>query len=83
MIGSIRGKIILKTEKFVVVEAGGVGYKVALSPDVLSKVGRLESEIFLFIHTHVREDAFDLYGFSNLEELECFSTFPELVPARR
>jgi len=83
MIGSIRGKIILKTDKYLIVETGGIGYKVSVSPDTLSKAGKLESparphesgaggEIFLFIHTHVREDAFDLYGFLDREELEFF-----------
>ncbi len=84
MIGSIKGAIILKTDKYIVVEANGVGYKVSISPDVLSKTKKVGparnashsdaggEEIFLFIHTHVREDAFDLYGFLNTEELEFF-----------
>jgi Holliday junction DNA helicase RuvA len=72
MIGSIKGKIILKTEKYLIVEAGGVGYKISVSPDTLSKAKKLESEIFLWIHNHVREDAFDLYGFLDREELEFF-----------
>ena len=41
MIGSIRGKITLKTDKFLIVETGGVGYKVSVSPDVLSKVSKI------------------------------------------
>jgi len=72
MIGSLRGKIILKTEKYLLIETGGVGYKVSVSPDTLSKINKLENEIFLFIHTHVREDAFDLYGFLDRQELEFF-----------
>ena len=72
MIGSLRGKIALKTDKFLIIEAGGVGYKVSVSPDVLSKPYKTGEEIFLFIHTHVREDALDLYGFLNLEELNFF-----------
>lgn len=72
MIGSIRGKIILKTTKFLIVETGGIGYKVSVSPDTLSKAGKIDDNIFLFIHTHVREDAFDLYGFLNTEELDFF-----------
>jgi holliday junction DNA helicase RuvA len=72
MIGSIRGKIILKTEKSLLVETAGVGYKISVSPDVLSKAGKTGEEIFLFIHTHVREDVFDLYGFLSKEELEFF-----------
>jgi len=71
MIGSIKGKIILKTEKFLIVETGGVGYKVSMSPDTQSKT-KLGQEIFLFVHTHVREDALDLYGFLSQEELEFF-----------
>ncbi len=72
MIGSIRGKITLKTEKFILVETGGVGYKISISPDTLSKALKNGDEIFLFIHTHVREDILDLYGFLNREELEFF-----------
>ncbi|MEI6280653.1 MAG: Holliday junction branch migration protein RuvA [bacterium] len=72
MIGSIKGKIILKTEKFILVETNGVGYKVNASLDVLSKKYKLGDEIFLFIHTHVREDALDLYGFLDQEELKFF-----------
>jgi len=72
MIGSIRGKIILKTEKFLIVETGGVGYKINVSPDTLSKTKKTEGEVSFWIHTHVREDALDLYGFLSLEELEFF-----------
>lgn len=84
MIGSIKGKIILKKEKFLIVETSGVGYKISVSPDTLSKIktspspspdrgglGRGE-EVSLWIHTHVREDALDLYGFLDYAELEFF-----------
>lgn len=72
MIGSIKGKIILKTEKYLIVETGGIGYKINVSPDVLSKTKKTGDEIVLWIHTHVREDAFDLYGFLDHQELEFF-----------
>ncbi|MFA5840957.1 MAG: Holliday junction branch migration protein RuvA [Candidatus Paceibacterota bacterium] len=72
MIGSIKGKIILKTDKFLIVETGGVGYKISASPDTLSKVKKVGDEIMLSIHTRVREDALDLYGFLDREELEFF-----------
>ena len=45
MIGSIRGKIILKTEKFLIVETGGVGYKINVSPDTLSKTSSTRSDL--------------------------------------
>ncbi len=72
MIGSIKGKIILKTEKFLLVETNGVGYKISVSPDVLSKAKKLGGEISLWTHTHVREEMLDLYGFIDREELEFF-----------
>lgn len=72
MIGSIRGKITLKTDKFLIVETGGVGYRVSVSPDALSRTKKLGEEILLWIHTHVREDILDLYGFLEISELEFF-----------
>ncbi|MBI2630665.1 Holliday junction branch migration protein RuvA [Candidatus Nomurabacteria bacterium] len=72
MIGSIRGEIILQTEKFLIVEKKGIGYKINVSPDVISKIPKSEGEVFLWIHTHVREDALDLYGFLDYPELEFF-----------
>ncbi|MFA5778044.1 MAG: Holliday junction branch migration protein RuvA [Candidatus Paceibacterota bacterium] len=72
MIGSIKGIITLKTEKFLIVETGGVGYKINVSPDVLSKTQKADDKISLWIYTHVREDAFDLYGFLDHSELEFF-----------
>lgn len=71
MIGSIKGKVILKTEKYLIAETSGVGYKISVSADVLSKTKTVE-EVFFFIHTHVREDSFDLYGFPDRKELEIF-----------
>lgn len=71
MIASLRGNIIHRTTDRIVVEAGGVGYEVAIS------LGCLESlppngEIFLHIHTEMRENAIELYGFSNTDEKAMF-----------
>ncbi len=85
MIGSIKGKIILKTDKFLIVETGGVGYKINVSPDTLSKlkktgeparnafsIANAGGDVSFWIHTHVREDILDLYGFLDRQELEFF-----------
>ena len=72
MIGSIKGNIILTTEKFLIIETNGVGYKINVSPDTLSKTQKPDKEFFFFIHTHVREDTLDLYGFLDYPELEFF-----------
>lgn len=71
MIGSIKGQIIFRAERFVIVETNGVGYKIWLSAESLNKIQKIE-ESFFFIHTHIREDALDLYGFLIYEELEFF-----------
>lgn len=62
----------MQTEKFLIVEASGVGYKVSATPDTISKAKKSGGEIMLWIYTHVREDALDLYGFMNRGELEFF-----------
>jgi Holliday junction DNA helicase RuvA len=72
MIASLKGKILLKTDKFLIIETGGVGYKVSCSTEVLSKAKSTGEEMSLWIHTHVREDALDLYGFENREDLSFF-----------
>ena len=72
MIGSIKGVINLKTEKFLLVDVSGVGYKISVSLDTLSKTKKVGEEVFLYVHTHVREDSMDLYGFLDYAELEFF-----------
>jgi Holliday junction DNA helicase RuvA len=71
MIGSVNGKIVLKTDKFLIIETGGIGYKVYVSPETLLKT-KDNTDIFLWIHTHIKEDTMDLYGFSQYKELEFF-----------
>lgn len=79
MIGSIKGKITFKSDKFLIVEANNVGYKINVSLDTLSRVahpissGQNKDETFLFwTYLHVREDIMDLYGFLERKELEFF-----------
>jgi Holliday junction DNA helicase RuvA len=72
MIATLAGKLLLRYTDRVVVEVGGVGYEVFLSVDGLSRIGDIHDEAFLFIHTHVREDAIILYGFVEEEEKEMF-----------
>lgn len=71
MIAKISGKIAFFRDKYVVVDVGGIGYKVHVSEFSFGKIAGKE-EIELFTHTYVREDSLDLYGFLTLEELEMF-----------
>lgn len=72
MIGSLNGKIEIKTAKYVIVDVNGVGYKAFCSDDTLSRLGGAGEAAHLFTHVYVREDELDLYGFSSEVELEMF-----------
>jgi Holliday junction DNA helicase RuvA len=56
----------------VIVEVGGVGYRASVSTSVLTGLGATGSEVFLHVHTHVREDAIILFGFAHADERRCF-----------
>jgi Holliday junction DNA helicase RuvA len=72
MISRIEGTIIDKTDKFLVVNVGGIGFKVYSTADLIQSCG--EIGVTTSIHTHlvVREDALDLYGFSTKDEMLFF-----------
>ena len=73
MIGSLRGTLLDRpTAGEVIVEVGGVGYRVSVSTSVLAGLGPAGRTVFLHVHTHVREDAIVLYGFAHADERRCF-----------
>lgn len=72
MIASLRGTLIHADPARVVVEAGGVGYDVAFCASGLQRLPLLGEEVFLHIFTKVREDAIELFGFTDVREKEMF-----------
>jgi holliday junction DNA helicase RuvA len=72
MIAHIRGKLLSKHPNQAIVEASGVGYEVNISIPTFSGLPPLGSEVSLFIHTHVREDALSLFGFLRAEDKQLF-----------
>ena len=74
MIGSLRGRLISKRPDNVLVEAGGVGYLVSVPVNLLAALPAEGAEVFLYVHTHVREDALQLYGFPSEDEKRIFTT---------
>ena len=73
MIGSLRGTLLDRPATGeVIVEVGGVGYRASVPTPVLAALGPVGSEVFLHVHTHVREDAIVLYGFAPADERRCF-----------
>ncbi|MFA5871751.1 MAG: Holliday junction branch migration protein RuvA [Parcubacteria group bacterium] len=71
MIARIAGKIAFFRDNYVVVNVGGIGYKIFVTDFAMGKIAG-KDEIELFTHTYVREDTLALYGFLSLEELEMF-----------
>lgn len=55
-----------------VIQVGGVGYRVRVPAPVLARLGEPGSEVELFTHLQVREDDLSLYGFTTQDELELF-----------
>jgi holliday junction DNA helicase RuvA len=73
MIGSLRGKVILKDGLHLLIDVNGVGYKVLVSEKIWSKT-HLDNEIFLYIYSHIKEDVFDLFGFLETADLKLFES---------
>jgi Holliday junction DNA helicase RuvA len=72
MIASLRGILAHKSPESLIVDVGGVGYEVFFSPSGLHRLPETGEEIFLHIHTNVREDAINLYGFVEAGEKKMF-----------
>lgn len=72
MISYLKGKIIHIGSNFIEVLIIDLGYKVFVTEKLLEKV-TIGQEIELFTHQHVREDALDLFGFDNREQMELFA----------
>jgi len=75
VIGLLRGTVVVRTgEGEVIIDVGGVGYRVAVTPATAAAlvVAGSAAEATLYVHTHVREDAIVLYGFVHDDERRCF-----------
>jgi Holliday junction DNA helicase RuvA len=73
MIGSLRGTLLDRAVTGeILVEVGGVGYRVLAGPATSARLGDLGGEVFCWIHHHVREDADTLYGFASKDERDAF-----------
>lgn len=72
MIYSISGIIAHVEPYHIVVECGGIGYSVRTSMTSLSKLTGVGEKVKIYTYLHVREDALDLFGFAELNELNSF-----------
>lgn len=67
MIGYIKGKTVYGGANYLIIETGGIGYKVFVGPDTIGK-----KKVEFFIYHYTREDTDALYGFETKDELEIF-----------
>lgn len=74
MISYLKGKTIHARFGRLIVETGGVGYRINVDPQIKipNNCVQIGYQVELFIHEHIREDAYDLYGFLSYQELEMF-----------
>lgn len=73
MLYSVRGKLIHTTLSGAVVECGGVGYYCQTTVNTLKTI-KIGTEVMLYTHLNVREDAMELFGFATKTELDTFKT---------
>src|SRR3989344_1176136 len=78
MISYLEGKIILKRDKFIILEVNNIGYKVFLSRDTLYKLPEVGENLKLFCFQNVKEEALDLYGFLTYDELDFFEVLNDI-----
>ena len=72
MIAYVRGSLVSTGSDFVIVEAGGLGYRIYISAATFQRLPAIGQEVKIFTYHHVREDAMVLFGFLMLEEYEIF-----------
>lgn len=78
MLAYLQGKIILKKEKFVILDVNSVGYKVFLSKKSILNLPEIGKDLKLFCFQDVKETAIDLYGFFDYKELEFFEILNDI-----
>lgn len=74
MISYLEGKILEREDKFFTINVGGVGYKVFSHAGVLEKIPEIGENASIWTHLYVREDALEMYGFLDREEMDFFET---------
>jgi Holliday junction DNA helicase RuvA len=72
MIAAVRGEVLVRRPDHVVIDAHGVGYRLAVSSETLKAVPAAGSETFLHAELIAREDSLALYGFATEDERELF-----------
>src|SRR3954470_2585304 len=71
MIRMVRGPVIARGKDYLVIDVGGIGYKVSVT-EPAALAANINEQVMLHTYLQVREDALNLFGFSDVEELAMF-----------
>jgi Holliday junction DNA helicase RuvA len=72
MIATLEGILEYRGNDYVIINVGGIGFRVYVSGSTLGQLGTVKGKVSLYTHLHVREDNISLYGFASNEELALF-----------
>ena len=72
MLAYIKGKLEMKMTGYIVIDVGGLGYKVFMSESAIDKLGNIGENVKVHTYYKVREDDISIFGFNSLEELRMF-----------
>ena len=72
MISTLKGRVVARGENHVIVDVGGIGFRVSVPTSLLARLGPIGQEASLFTHMHVRENEISLYGCGSADELALF-----------
>lgn len=72
MLAYIKGTLEMKMTGYVVIDVGGLGYKVFMSDVAIEKIGNIGEKVKIHTYYRVREDDISIFGFNTLEELKMF-----------
>ena len=72
MIATLEGILEYRGNDSVIINVGGIGFRIYVSGSTLDQLGAVKGKVSLYTHLHVREDNISLYGFASSEELALF-----------
>jgi Holliday junction DNA helicase RuvA len=74
MIATLEGTLEYRGDNSIIINVGGIGFRVYVPASTLSQLGAVKGRVSLYTHLHVREDNISLYGFASSEELTLFKS---------
>ena len=72
MLAYIKGSLEMKYKNYIVIDVGGLGYKVFMAENAINSIGEIGNTIRVFTYYRVREDDISIFGFKTQEELRMF-----------